>query len=662
MLEIWDWIVIVGFLLLIVGVGLSFTQKAGKNLTNFFLGGRNLPWYVLGISMVATTFAADTPLAVTELVGQNGISGNWLWWNMLAGGMLTTFFFANLWRRADVMTEVQLIEMRYSGKPAAFLRGFKAIYLGVFMNLLIIGWVNVALISILEVFFEISRLHALEITAVFMLLVAIYSSLSGFLGVAITDVIQFVIAMTACIIMAILVVNSPDVGGISALKAELPESALSFFPSISESGGTAITADKFMMSALGIAAGAFFAQIAMQWWASWYPGAEPGGGGYIAQRMMSARNEKHAVYATLFFQIAHYCIRPWPWIIVALCCLSLYNVEDNVDFDKNLQNEIVRVQETGKFHRNIFTKTTEELQEMAKKDADVATFLVPLTSINTRLAAAAKENPKLEQALVYSKEPKKGFVFVMKDYLPTGMKGLLLVAFFAAYMSTISTQLNWGASYMVNDVYHRFMNESATQEQLVRAARASTLILMGLGLGAATVIESISGVWSFIIECGAGLGMVLILRWYWWRINAWSEIAATIAPFVAYGFTRFVLDISYPNSFFITVGFTTLVWLLVTFFTKPTDMKTLQNFYQKVRPDRNWGRVKHLSNQAGRPSQMAILTICWISAVAMTYSILFAMGKLVFLEWAAALIWIAVASLSFLVLKFTLGKTNILDN
>ena len=662
MLEIWDWIVIVGFLLLIIGVGLSFTQKAGKNLTNFFLGGRNLPWYVLGISMVATTFAADTPLAVTELVGQNGISGNWLWWNMLAGGMLTTFFFANLWRRADVMTEVQLIEMRYSGKAATFLRGFKAIYLGVFMNLLIIGWVNVALISILEVFFEISRLHALQITAVFMLLVAIYSSLSGFLGVAITDVIQFVIAMTACIIMAILVVNSEPIGGITGLKEKLPESALSFFPSISQSGGTAITADKFMMSALGIAAGAFFAQIAMQWWASWYPGAEPGGGGYIAQRMMSARNEKHAVYATLFFQIAHYCIRPWPWIIVALCCLSLYNVQDATEDNANLQAEIIKIQETGKFNRNIFTKTTAELQEIAKDDKDVATYLVPLTNINTKLAAAAESNPELKQALVYSKEPKKGFVFAMKDFLPTGLKGLLLVAFFAAYMSTISTQLNWGASYMVNDVYHRFMNESATQEQLVRAARASTLLLMGLGLGAAMLIESISGVWSFIIECGAGLGMVLILRWYWWRINAWSEIAATIAPFVAYGVSRFVLDIEYPNSFFLTVGFTTLVWLLVTFFTKPTDMDTLQKFYQKVRPDGNWGPVKELSNQADKPSQMFSLMICWISAVAMTYSILFAMGKLVFLEWSAALIWIAGASLSFLVLKFTLGKTNILDN
>ncbi|MGB1207520.1 MAG: sodium:solute symporter family protein [Chitinophagales bacterium] len=661
MLEIWDWAVIVGFLLLIVSVGLSFTKKASKNLTNFFLGGRNLPWYVLGVSMVATTFAADTPLAVTELVSQNGISGNWLWWNMLAGGMLTTFFFANLWRRADVMTEVQLIEMRYSGKPAAFLRGFKAIYLGVFMNILIIGWVNVALISILEVFFEISRLHALEITAVFMLLVAIYSSLSGFLGVAITDVIQFVIAMVACIVMAVLVVNSDAIGGITGLKTKLPESALSFFPSVGGSGGTAITADKFMMSALGIAAGAFFAQIAMQWWASWYPGAEPGGGGYIAQRMMSAKNEKHAVYATLFFQIAHYCIRPWPWIVVALCTLVLYNVNEHVD-DASLKSEIVKIQEVGKFNRNIFTKTTAELQEMAKEDENVATFLVPLTNINTKLAAAAKENPKLEQALVYSKEPKKGFVFVMKDFLPTGLKGLLLVAFFAAYMSTISTQLNWGASYIVNDVYHRFMNEAATQQQLIRAARASTLLLMGLGLGAAMVIESISGVWSFIIECGAGLGMVLILRWYWWRINAWSEIAATIAPFVAYGVSRFVLDIQYPTSFFLTVGFTTVVWLLVTFFTKPTDMKVLQNFYQKVRPDGNWGPVKHLSNQADKPSQIWSLIICWLSAVAMTYAILFAMGKLVFMDWPAAFLWIAAATISFVVLKIALSHTNILDN
>lgn len=657
MLATIDWIIIVGFLVLIVAVGLSYTKKAGQDLSNFFLGGRNLPWYIAGISMVATTFAADTPLAVTELVGQGGISNNWIWWSFLAGGMLTTFFFANLWRRAEVLTEVELIEMRYSGKPAAFLRGFKAVYLGLFMNVLIIGWVNLALMTLLEVFFHISSTEALLYTALAMTLVAVYSSLSGLLGVAITDVIQFVIAMTGCIILAVLTLNSEQVGGITGLKASLPAETLNFFPSITsgESVGDNMASAKLWV----ISIGAFLAHTTIQWWASWYPGAEPGGGGYIAQRMMSAKNEKHAVYATLFFQIAHYCIRPWPWIIVGLCAISLYGLEPSIK-DEVLAKEIAVVQKAGDFKDNMFTKNTTELTSLAQKDATVKQFLPQLTAINQRLRELATNDEQLHKALAYTADQRKGYVYAMTDFLPAGLKGLLLVAFFAAYMSTISTQLNWGASYMVNDFYHRFLDPNATQARLVKIARLTTLVLMIIGLLVSTQITSISGVWSFIIECGAGLGLVLILRWYWWRINAWSEIVATIAPFIAFAACRFVFDVAFPESLFITVAFTTVAWLVATYFTQPTDMKKLKAFYVKVRPGGAWGPVQQLTSLAGHTPKLGSLVISWLSAIVMTYAILFAIGKALFVEWDMALTWTGVALISFAILRISLARTKIL--
>ncbi len=458
-LAIIDWVIIGLYFFVALIIGLRYRGIGSRSLTDYFLGGRKMPWFVAGVSMVATTFAADTPLAVTELVAQNGISGNWLWWNMLLGGMLTTFFFARLWRRSGVLTEVELIELRYSGIQAAFLRGFKSVYLGLFMNVLIMGWVNLALMSILKVLFDIPDDQLLFYALGAMAITAVYSSISGLWGVAVTDVVQFVIAMTGCIILAIIVINSPEIGGISGLKSNLPPWALNFFPSISDfTPGDAATG-------LTITAGTFLAFIGFQWWASWYPGAEPGGGGYVAQRMMSTKNERDSVYATLLFQIAHYCLRPWPWILVGLASLVLY--------------------------------------------------------------------PELG-----ANEKRLGFVMAMKDFLPAGLMGLLLVAFLAAYMSTISTQLNWGASYLVNDFYLRFFEPGASQKKLIKVSRIVTFLLMIIAVFATSQMNSISGVWQFIIECGAGLGLVLILRWYWWRINAWSEITATIAPFIGYWFSN----------------------------------------------------------------------------------------------------------------------------
>jgi Na+/proline symporter len=585
-----DWCIIAAYLLLSLGIGLYYKNRAGKNLSEFFLGGRSLPWYILGLSMVATTFAADTPLAVAELIGKYGISGNWLWWNMLFGGMLTTFFFASYWRRAEVLTEAELIEFRYGGKPAAFLRGFKSVYLGLIMNCLIIAWVNVALKSILEVFFNIPPSEAMVFVFGAMALTAFYSSMSGFLGVAITDAVQFFIAMAGCIVLAFLVVNSEKIGGIDGLKSSLSDKpwALEFFPRLDFSDG--IGAAK----TLSLSLGSFLAFLSM-WAFSWYPGAEPGGGGYVAQRIMSAKSERDSVFATLFFQVAHYCLRPWPWILVGLCAIVLY----------------------------------------------------PDLPVN---------------------DLKKGYVLAMRDFLPSGFRGLLLVAFFAAYMSTIATQLNWGTSYVVNDLYKRFLkpeNSFASNQiaemHYVNISRFITVLIMLLGLAVSTRVESISGVWSFIMECGAGLGVVLMLRWYWWRINAWSEITATIAPFVFYALSHFVLKIEFPNSFFITVGGTTISWLLVTFFTKPESDVTLIKFYNQVRPDGWWGKWAKNSTHTVQKNNLLYLLVCWISAVAMTYSILFFTGKFIFKEWEPAAYWgVSALVFGFTLIKFV-GKANIFN-
>ncbi len=587
-LAVADWIVIAVFLGITLVIGLYFSKQAGQDIDSFFLGGRNLPWWIAGTSMVATTFAADTPLAVTELVANNGIAGNWVWWNMLIGGMLTTFFFAKYWRRANILTDVEFIELRYSGKAASFLRGFKAIYLGLFMNALVIGWVNVALMSLLKVFFNIPDDMLLWYVFGAMLIVVLYSSISGLLGVAFTDVVQFVIAMGGCIVLAWLVLDSPKVGGISGLKEQLPDWSLSFFPRISGDAGAGEIG-----TTLSMGIGSFFAIIGLQWWASWYPGNEPGGGGYIAQRMMAAKDEKNAIYATLFFQIAHYALRPWPWIIVALCAVVLY--------------------------------------------------------------------PDLP-----ADEKKLGYVMAMKDYLPDGLRGLLLVAFFAAYMSTISTQLNWGTSYLINDLYKRFIKPDASNKKLVAASRLGTGLLMLFALFITSQIGTISGVWVFIIEAGAGLGLVLILRWYWWRINAWSEIAATTAPLIAYGLTKYVFALynpawglsvlEDPRSFLFILAFTTISWIVVTYLTRPTNHRKLEEFYALVRPLGNWrpfeGSVKDRHT-------IPYLLVCWVSAVIMAYSILFFIGHLIFRNWTEGLIFGGVSLVAFIILKKTSSRVNI---
>lgn len=547
-----DWLILISYFILSIGIGVYHTKRAGSNTQEFFLSGRNLPWWLAGTSMVATTFAADTPLAVTELVAKHGVAGNWLWWNFVFGGVLTIFFFAHLWRRSGILTDVEFVELRYSGKPAAFLRGFRALYLGIFMNCVIIGWVNLAMATILEGMFGIPKQEVMIYVGCALVITAIYSALSGLWGVAVTDVFQFILAMAGTIALAVVILDLPQIGGLEGLRLQLPEWSLSFFPHIGDASGAEIG------GAFALSASAFLAFVGIQWWASWYPGAEPGGGGYIAQRMMSAKDEKHSVLATLWFIIAHYCVRPWPWIIVALATLILYPELD-------------------------------------------------------------AENRRL------------GYVYAMRDFLPTGLRGMLIAAFFAAYMSTIATQLNWGTSYVINDFYRRFVKKSSDEKHLVLISRVSTLIIMIAAFVVTTMLETISGAWAFLIEASAGLGLVLILRWFWWRINAWSELSAMIAPLLIYTFLKFGTSVTFPNTLFYIVGFTTIVWIAVTFMTKPTKQSVLEGFYRRVHPGGlGWKKVSDQIGDVTGDTGYQWSFVSWLGGIILVYMMLFGVGEFLF--------------------------------
>ena len=584
-----DWSIIVLYFLISLAIGLYYARRAGRSTEEFFLSGRNLPWWLAGLSMVATTFAADTPLAVTELVATNGIAGNWLWWNMAIGGMVTVFFFAHLWRRAGIMTDLEFIEIRYSGRPAAFLRGFRALYLGLFMNAIIMGWVNLAMASIIEGMFGVPAEHVFWYVAAAMVFTAVYSSISGLWGVAVTDAVQFFIAMAGCIVLAVVVVNDPAVGGLSQLQQALPPDTFRLLPRITSVGDGAT-------GVLALSAGAFFAYVGVQWWASWYPGAEPGGGGYVAQRMMSTKNERHSVFSVLFFQIAFFCLRPWPWILVALASLLLYP---------------------------------------------------QLTGADVRL----------------------GYIYAMNDYLSPGLKGMLVAAFFAAYMSTIATHLNWGTSYLIHDLWRRFAAKDRGERHYVLASRLTTVLLMILSLVVTSMLDSIAGTWQFILECGAGLGLVLLLRWYWWRVNAWSEIAATLTPGAVYGAISIVNATSetplivFPDSMFLIVGTTTLVWIAVTLLTRPTQQDVLDAFYRRVRPSGFWGAYTARHPDIIPSGKLLVRLAGWLLGVLMIYSVLFLFGAVFFGGIGEMLLWAAVATVSALLLwRMLLRLENVQGN
>jgi solute:Na+ symporter, SSS family len=581
-----DIILIVIYFIASIAIALFFRKRAGGSTEEFFLSGRKMPWWLAGTTMVATTFAADTPLAVTELVAKNGIAGNWLWWNMVAGTMLTVFFFARLWRRAGILTDVEFIELRYSGKSAAFLRGFKAVYLGIFMNVIIMGWVNLAMASILKIIFGINEDSVLLYIIGAMIIVGIYSAISGLWGVAITDMFQFIIAMAGCIVLAVVIIDLPEIGGVKGLMGSLPDHVFSFFPSVSMSASRAGT------GVMMLSASAFIAHIAVQWWSSWYPGNEPGGGGYIAQRMMSAKDERHSLLATLWFAIAHYALRPWPWIIVALASLVLY--------------------------------------------------------------------PNLQY-------PREGYIMAMRDHLPPGLLGFLVAAFLAAYMSTISTHLNWGSSYIVNDLYKRFIQKDAGERHYILISRIVTLLLVVVSSLMIKVMNSISGSWEFIIECGAGLGLVLILRWYWWRLNAWSEIVAMIVPILAYGIPMlaarilhpgetYVPFVQFPESLFFIAGVTTLSWIVITLVTKPVAREQLILFYQRVRPGGpGWKLIREACPTDERKDvPLTRLLVDWLLGIVLVYASLFSIGKLIFRSYVQGFALLITAIILFMVLAYRL--------
>ena len=577
-----DLLIIIFFFVLTLTIGLVVSRKSGKNTTEYFLSNRNMPWWLLGMSMVATTFSTDTPNLVTDLVRQRGISGNWVWWIFLLTGMLTVFVYAKLWRKSAVTTDIEFYELRYSGKPARFLRGFRAVFLGLFFNVLAMSAVSLAAIKIGEVMLGLSPIKTIGIAA---LITVIFSSLGGFRGVVYTDFILFFVAMTGSIGAAIVVVNLPEVGGISnLLNHPNLQDSLNILPDISNR-------DIFVSLVI--------IPLAVQWWAAWYPGAEPGGGGYIAQRMLAAKNENHAIGATFFFNILHYALRPWPWILVALASLIVF----------------------------------PDLESL-------------------RAAFPNVSEGKLGHDLAYP---------AMLTLLPAGLVGLVLAALISAFMSTISTHLNWGASYLVHDFYRRFIRVHAQEKELVFAGRVATFILMGLAAIMALSLTNALQIFDYILMFGAGTGMIFILRWFWWRINAWSEIAAMFSSgIISMIFAFGGFPDNWPSfwRFPIIVLITTVIWIVATFITRPEKDTTLFRFYRLIQPGGpGW---KSVLNRAEMQDEKIVVAptkwtvpsgiIAMLTGCILVYSCMFATGKWIFGEIVPAFLLTLIAVISGIIL------------
>ena len=502
-----DWSFIVAFFIISLLIGIIVSKKSGRSASDFFLSGRNMPWWLLGVSMVATTFSADTPNLVTDIVRKNGVAGNWEWWAFLITGMLTVFVYARLWRRSGVLTDLEFYELRYSGKEAAFLRGFRAIYLGVVFNILVMATVCLAAIKIGSTLLGISPIQTLLLSTI---ITVAYSAIGGLRGIILTDFFQFAIAMVGTIWAAIVIINLPQVGGLEALIThENVAGKINILPDFNNT--------EALISLLII-------PIAVQWWAAYYPGAEPGGGGYIAQRMLAAKDEKNAVGATLFFNIAHYALRPWPWILIALASLVVFPDLESI-----------------------------------------------------RLAFPKIDAGIVDDDLAYP---------AMLTYLPKGLIGIVVASLIAAFMSTISTHLNWGSSYIVNDVYERFIKKDVTEKEKVLAGRISTVVLMVLAAITALYLQSAKEAFDIIVLMGAGTGLLFILRWFWWRINAYSEITAMIASFAVAYVLKFVIPGYFPGHIELVLGvvLTTISWVIVTYLTSPVKDKTLIQFYKLIQP------------------------------------------------------------------------------
>ena len=568
-----DWAAIAAYLLITLVLGLYFRGKSGKSTADYFVSGREVSWWLAGTSMVATTFAADTPLAVCGLVYTQGVAGNWLWWSFLPSGMMTVFLFARLWRRSGLITDVQFAEFRYHGKPAAFLRGFRAVYLGLLMNCLILGWVTKAMVNIISTSMGISDAKALAICVFFLMpFTGIYVSLGGLWGVLWTDLFQFVLKMA--IVIAVAWYGVRAVGGMSQLLARLAEMRNAAGPAASDI--TKMLPD-FSRGFTGEALWTlpvitFVVHLAVQWWAFWYPGAEPGGGGYIAQRIFSARDEKNGMLSVLWFNLAHYALRPWPWILTALVAVVLY--------------------------------------------------------------------PGLAQ-------PERGYMMVATRHTPHALLGILLAGFMAAFMSTVATQLNWGSSYLVEDFYRRFVKKKASEAHYVNASRLATLFLVAAAAWVSMQLQSVSEGWKIVLELGAGTGGVYLLRWYWWRVNAWSEIsamaAALVTALVIRNHSLWMAIAGRPEPFqgsdavifakttLCTTAVTTLVWVGVTLLTPPEEGSTLVKFYRRVKPDAiGWGPVAKISGMEEITQDLGKNLLSWVIGCVFVYAALFSIGQLCF--------------------------------
>jgi len=578
-------VIITAGLLLFLFVGLYFTKSSGSSSQEFFLSGRNMPWWLLGISMVATTFSADTPNLVTDIVRKNGVSGNWVWWAFLLTGMLTVFVYAGMWRRSGVFTDLEFYELRYSGRPAAFLRGFRAIYLGLFFNVMIMATVCLAAIKIGGVMLGLSPIQSLLIANI---TTVIYSALGGFRGVLFTDLVQFIIAMLGSVSAAVYVINMDQVGGLRELLHN---------PAVAEK--LSILPD---FSNINVILPLFIIPIAIQWWSAWYPGAEPGGGGYVAQRMLAAKDEQNALGATFLFNAAHYALRPWPWILVALASIIVFPSHDSLQAAfPNLDPSVV----------------------------------------NDDLAYPA-----------------------MLSFLPSGLKGLVMVSLIAAFMSTLSTHLNWGSSYVVNDLYHRFMKKDASSDELVLVGRISTVVLMLIATLVALVLSNALQSFNLLLQIGAGTGLLFILRWFWWRINAFSEIAAMVISFLVAIYLEFI----HPGigggvlqdhiKLLIGVGITTIGWIIVTLFTPPTTFATLVSFYKHIKPASiGWNPVikeallqRVLKSDEISQGKLPLQILAMFLGCIAVYSFLFATGYFIYASWIQASICVVVGGLASWVL------------
>lgn len=562
-----DWSIVIGFFVVSLIIGIITSRRAGQNYQEFFLSGRGMPWWLLGVSMVATTFSADTPNLVTDIIRQNGIAGNWAWWAFLLTGMLTVFVYAKLWRRSGILTDLEFYELRYSGPEAAFLRGFRAIYLGVIFNIFIMATVMLAGIKIGSVLLGLTPLQTMLIASSVTLA---YTVLGGLRSVILTDFFQFALAMIGMVWACIHIVSLPEVGGLDNLLSH-PNvvGKLSFLPSFDDS--------EVFFTLLIL-------PIAVQWWSVWYPGAEPGGGGYIVQRMLSAKDEKNAIGATLFFNIAHYALRPWPWILIALASMV------------------------------IFPSTSDMVSAFPDTDPNLI---------------------------------RDDFAFpAMLSFLPAGLLGLVAAGLIAAFMSTISTHLNWGASYVVNDVYKRFLKPAATDKELVLVGRLSTVVLMILAAALAPILENAKTAFDLLLQIGAGTGLIFILRWFWWRINAYTEIAGMVASFlVALLFFLFLPETPTHIKLVFSILLTTVAWLMTTIFTPATSNDTLVAFYERVRPHAaGWREVLERNNlEPIATSSFARELLSMFAAVFLVYASLFAFGYFIYGSYAYAAVGFSIA-------------------